>query len=53
MKKFVVHYHFCHEDNDPRTMILKASTMQDAIVIFNNVYALNCKLLYIEEYKKE
>lgn len=52
MKKFVAHYHFCHEDNDPRTMILKANTLQDAIAIFNNVYARTCILLYIEKCKE-
>ena len=51
MKKFVMRYHFCNEDNDPRTMILRANTLQDAVVIFNNVYAKTCILLSVEEYK--
>ena len=49
MKEYVVHYHLFDQKDELRTMLIKANTKQDAIVIFNLQCAKAYPLVKINE----
>lgn len=49
MKEFAVHYYLFDQKSEIRTMYLKASTMQDAIIMFNVNYSKGATLVDVKE----
>lgn len=49
MKEFLIHYYISDQKNEPRTLVIKAKTLQDATVKFNTQHSKCYTLVYIEE----
>lgn len=49
MKEFLVHYYILDQKEEPRTLVIKAKTLQDATVKFSMQCSKCYTLVYIEE----
>lgn len=49
MKEFIAHYYLFDQKDEPRTLTIKANTVQDAVIIFNVQFSKSYTLVHMEE----